>query len=269
MRKNWLIAAGMVVAFLLMSACIIAVVDHPGEGYLPPTEEFYDVFSFDNGGTLSLKAINGNIEIKGWDEEKVEVYAEKMIVLPQERKVRIYSKRGLMPEIKIDKFEDFIKIRTDASSSTSEAGRVDYSLNVPQSLDLKNVTARRGNIVVSDLYGEVYVKLDEGDISVDNFSGSLTTKVNKGNISTSLMDIREEDEVVLSTERGDIEVYLQKDVNAHIKASAPHGEISSEFELSELLPAQEITVELGEGGAVLSLNASNGDIRIKEMDVDQ
>jgi len=268
MKESQFFVVGLTAVILLMSSCIIAVVDYSHEGVLPPKEEFYDTFSFEYGGTLSLQALNGNIEIKGWEKEEVEIYAEKGIVLPHEKKVRIYSKRGVVPRIKIDRFEDFTKIRTEAPSSHKEAGLVDYFLKVPHSVTLKNITSAKGDIWIADLYGDVSVKVGTGNLSVDNFSGSLEVLLEEGSISVSLMDLREEDEISLVSKSGDIEVYLQQEVSARIEASAPRGEVDSEFEFSEPAPEKKVVAELGKNGAAISLNAMNGDIRIKVIEVE-
>ncbi|GAI90502.1 unnamed protein product, partial [marine sediment metagenome] len=234
---------------------------------VPPVEEFQRIVPLDSGGTISLENINGNIEIYGWDREEVDVFAEKMIPRPREAKVRVFRRGFSTPKIEFDKFEDFVKIRTRATGN-KEASVVDFYVSVPHSINLRDISTGEGNISISDVYGEVYVELRNGDLKVDNFSGSLTASVVNGSIRTSLFDLRKEDEIIITTKQGDIVVFLQEEVNAKIECSTPNGEIFSEFEFDTPLPASKASVEIGEDGAYLSLTSLNGDIRIKKINLD-
>jgi hypothetical protein len=111
------------------------------------------------------------------------------------------------------------------------------------------------------------VEIESGDITVKNFSGSLTASVLKGSVETELYDLRSEDGIRITAQEGDITLFLEPEVVAHIDARAPKGTILSEFDLGVSLPAREISVEIGgEGGAFLSLSASGGDIYLRKIE---
>lgn len=252
-------------SFLFLSSCFYIRVDYPGFAGRAPLEEFHKNVALSPGSTLSLENMNGNVEIHGWEQEELDVYAEKMITLPDRTRFYVYPGKNLVPGIVFDKFENFVKIRTKVISESSEAGVVDYYIDVPHSVNLKDIVVRRGNIIITEVYGDAYVDLTDGDIVVDNFSGSLTASVLRGSVDASLFDLREEDEIVITSREGDITLSLQEDASGQIEAVFPDGEFVSEFELQVPPDEKKIDVRLGENGPRISLTASRGNVTIKKV----
>jgi len=241
-------------------------VDYRSPSTRYPSEQFHRIVSLKQGGTLSLVNVDGRIEILGWDRDEIEINAENASPQWQERKIRVFSIGRFKPRVDVDKFEDFVKIKTRLLSDEQERPGVDYYLNVPRSIFLKEIVGRKGSVLIADLYGEAYVELEEGEVRVENFSGSLTVSVTRGSVILEVYDLRSEDEVRITIAAGDISVYLQPEVEAQVDARAPNGSIMSEFDLGVALPAKEITSQIkGEEGAYLSLSASDGNIHIRKI----
>jgi hypothetical protein len=235
-------------------------------GYSTPWYSVGDYESLDlvMGGTLSLENIEGNIDILGWDKARVKVYAKKSTPFSSGRRVIWQPVGRFIPKIDIDQIEDFIKIKTLPTEQDDNRSTVDYFLNVPRHIHLRDIVARRGDIIISDLYGESFIELEQGKIKVENFSGSLHVSLGVGLVKTSLMDLRKEDEITISAEEGDIIVYLQKDVRAQIEASTLEGEVTNEFSPDEGPSSNRISFHTSEEGAYISLSTSKGNILIKK-----
>lgn len=252
--------------FLFSISCVVTLVDYPGVSPRYPSAQFQKHVPLKFGGTLSLINGDGPIEIYGWDREEVEVFAENVYPGWQERRISIFSRGHFKPRVDVDTFEDFVRIKTRPPSDETARQVVRYELNVPQSVILKELVGRRGDVRVADLYGEAFIELEEGEVRVENFSGSLTVSVIRGSVILELYDLRSEDEITVTTEEGDITVYLQPEVESRVEARAPNGSISSEFDLSVPLPAQEVSGQIkGEEGAYLSLSTSGGNIQIRKI----
>ena len=247
-----------------MGSCIIAVYDYPGSTEFQPYEEFQRFLPFLPGGTLSLQNEDGNIEIVGWEDHECEVYAERRIPRSRERRLRILKFDHYIPKIDIDSFENFIKIQTIPAPAEEASNVVDYFIRVPEAVILKEITNRRGDIVISDLYGEVYAETQVGNVTVDNYSGSLHVSVETGNVEVRLFDLRREDEIMLSSNQGQITLYLQPDVSARLEMFAPNGEIVNEFTSESPSPLNTSSLELGEGHALISVSVENGNITLKK-----
>ncbi|MGD8534456.1 MAG: DUF4097 family beta strand repeat-containing protein [Candidatus Aminicenantes bacterium] len=239
-------------------------------GYSAPWYSVRDYESLDlkMGGTLSLENIDGNIDVLGWDKSKVKLYAEKSIPFSAGRRVIWQPMGRFLPKIDIDQIEDFVKIKTQPAERDDDNSAVDYFLKVPRHIYLRDIVARRGDVIISDLYGEAFIELEQGEINVDNFSGTLHVSLGAGSVEASLMDLRKEDEIRISAEEGDIIVYLQKDVRAQMEASTLEGKVTNEFNPDEEPSSNKISFHTSEEGAIISLSTSKGNILIKKIQED-
>jgi len=248
----------------LWSSCIIALYDFPSSTAVQPFEEFQRFLPFPPGGTLSLQNGDGTIEIVGWEDPECEVYAERRIPRSKERRLRILKFDHYIPKIDIDSFESFIKIQTIPAPAEEASNIVDYFIRVPEAVILKDIINRKGDILIADLYGEVYAETLEGNVTVDNYSGSLHVSVEIGNVEASLIDLRSEDEIALSSNQGQITLYLRPDVSAKLELFAPNGEIINEFATEDPSHQQTSSLVLGEGIARISITVENGNITLKK-----
>lgn len=252
-------------SIFLLSSCFYIRVDYPLDRGRVPVEEYRNNVPLSPGGTLSLENLNGNVEIHGWEQEELAVYAEKTVQLPDRTKFYVFPKGNLAPGIVFDKFENFVKIRTKTAPDDKVEGYVDYYIDVPHSINLKDIMIGTGNITITEVYGEAYLDLVDGHIKIENFSGSLSASVGRGSVSARLFDLREEDEIVLLSREGDLTLEIQEDVSAQIEAVFPEGTINSDFEFDAPPENKKIDIQLGEGGPRIFLTAMRGDIRINKI----
>jgi len=250
--------------FGFLGSCIVAVYDYPGSTGFQPFEEFQRLLVFSPGGTLSLQNTDGNIEIVGWEYSECEVYAERKMPSTRERRLRFLRFDHYIPKIDIDSFENFVKIQTIPAPAEDASNVVDYYIRVPEAVFLKDIINRKGDIVIADLYGEIYAETQEGDVFIENYSGSLHVSVETGDVETKLFDLRKEDEIFLSTNLGQITLYLQPDVSAKLELTAPNGEIINEFASESPSPLNKSHLEFGEGHARIFVTAENGNITLKK-----
>lgn len=66
----------------------------------------------------------------------------------------------------------------------------------------------------------------------------------------------------------DIVVFLQEKVQARLEAVFPNGEITGDFGFEVPSDKKELEIQLGEGGAVISLTALDGNVKINRIDRD-
>ena len=246
-----------VLSFVFIAACVIAVVDYSSsEGRWMPKSSFRRTLTLPSGGTVSLENARGDIEIEGWEEEKVEISAEERRVYLPARRLYVSTWRQPDLEIQVKTSSDSISIETDPAIQKNESRFVNYVLRVPRSIHLQSLRNESGDIRVADVYGSLDVDLGEGTIRVENFSGSVDIRLGSGDVEAELLDLRPEDEVRITTRGGDIQLYLEPQAEIWLEASAPQGSVVSDFDLGkEQEPAQKTK---------LSLTALSGDIRIKK-----
>jgi DUF4097 and DUF4098 domain-containing protein YvlB len=164
----------------------------------------------------------------------------------------------------VDQIDRLIKIKA-GSPEEENARPIHFVISVPHSINLTDIRINRGQVHLADVYGNVRVELDEGDISVENFSGSLDLTLIRGSAEAEVLDLRKDDEVKITTKEGDVTLLLQPEVSVRLEASATNGEVNSEFDLGQDLPAKKVSAQIGKAEAAVQLMTLNGDIHLKKI----
>jgi len=208
------------------------------------------------GEEISLENARGDIEVEGWDEERLEVRAEAREGTFPSRRLRFYSWRQAELNIEVARQDGRIQIKTEPDVQKNISRSVHYVLHVPRSVHLRSVRNGSGHIRVRDIYGSVVIEAEEGNVTVENFSGTLDIELGQGDIEAEVLDIRPEDEIRMVTGRGDISLAIEPQARVDMELSAPNGSVISDFDLSsEREPGAKARV---------FLSARYGDIRVKK-----
>jgi hypothetical protein len=235
----------------------------PNTGHTPPGSEFRQTVPFTPGGTLALENDYGDVSITGWDRDEVEVVARAATVETQpQSSARQYRIRKVTPDVEIKDTDRGLLVRTPTFEGPGEAPAVDYEIKVPKDVVLTGIRISEGDLAIADVYGRIEASVDQGNCSIGNFSGSLKVNVGTGTADVEVLDLREGDEVSVTSRRGDIVLRLEPGAAAAVEANAPHGGVTSDFDLGVKLPAPTVKSEIGRGGASIILMASSGRVRI-------
>ncbi|MBN2264877.1 MAG: hypothetical protein JW775_03595 [Candidatus Aminicenantes bacterium] len=225
--------------------------------------EFRDTLRFMAGGTLTLENDFGDVAIRGWASDLVEVVA-KSAGAPSRggRSLRGYDSRVAAPDVEIRETGAGLLVRTPTFEGLGQPPDVTYEVRVPESVNLAGIRISEGDLAVSDCYGGLEASVDEGNLLVRNYSGPVRATIGIGDADVEILDLRDRDEIVISTRRGDIVLRLERDAGAIVEANAPRGEIASDFDLGRRLPASSVKGWIGQGGPMVILTASDGRIQI-------
>ncbi len=253
-------AAALLGLLLLGSACVFLWDDPWGDLGGSTVQEFHKTIPLAPKSGLSLFNLDGNIEIRGWDRTEAE------IVVESDRwsgRRGLFGERSGRPRIETETGPDGdLVLRTAWDGDKRNVYPVHFYLNVPRSIDLRDIRTGRGSVLIADLYGRTSVQIQNGDLKVENFSGSLKAQVWSGRIEAELLDLRAEDETDLTTRAGDLTVYLEEGASVRIEAEASAG-VSGDFNLGQPQPARKVSAVVGSGGSVLRLRALSGRIALK------
>jgi len=252
---------------LLLGACVVAVVDPAAQGGSWPRASFEKSLSLKPGGSITLENQSGDIQISGWKEEKVDIAAQFGRDAVPHAGIYFIGHRFKPPDVRVRSTADSARIRTDEGGYGDEDAVVHYVLKVPQSINLDSVRNGKGRIAISDVYGRAVLDADEGAVDIRNYSGSLDIRLGSGAVEAEILDLRPQDSVRVKVERGDIVLLLEPDVAAQLMADAPAGNVSSQIDLGEALPARKVSARLGDGRATIELTAVQGDIKIRKVEV--
>ena len=251
---------------LLSSACVIAVFDPAQQGQFWPAAAFHRSLDMKPGGDVTLENGDGDVEISGWDEDRIEISAQGSRDVPQSAGIYFIGRKFSPPDVRIQREGHSVRIRTRESGYGEKDKAVNYIIRVPHSIHLDSIRNGRGRMAISDVYGTALLDAEEGEIRVSNYSGNLDIQLGTGTVEAEILDLRPQDSVRIRVERGDIVLFLESEVAAQLIAEAPQGKISSELELDPPLSGRTASVKLRGGGASLELMAVRGDIRIRKVE---
>jgi len=251
-------------ALTALPSCIM--LDFPWDIESPVPSQFRKVVDLEPGGTVQVENAAGDVEIRGWDENRVEISAEAEGGPFSGWSWFGRSSMRPEPKVTVDAASATVTISTAGPRDRDIRPVVHYRISVPRSVKLKDIEVGRGDVVVGDLYGELKVSLREGDLTIENFSGSVEASVGEGMVEAEVLDLRAGDQVVIEVEEGDIDLSLEKGFGAKLVAEAPQGAVGDDFGLKADAEGRKLSAVIGDGRAAVSLKARDGDIRIKKTD---
>src|SRR5437764_13394087 len=153
-------------------------------GSLPAGEVLEDVvektFPLDPSGTLSLRAIDGIVEIFGTDSREVTISATKKAFSPE---------RLNAIAIRIDARSDAVNIETTSPPEPrhhfmDRSGTVEYSINLPQTARIARVELPNGELVINGMRGgSITANLGRGQLVTQNCFCDQTIRVKQGTLN--------------------------------------------------------------------------------------
>ncbi len=202
-----------------------------------------------------MRNLDGDIEIRGWDRDEIEISAES------EAGTAVWDEGAGRPRFDIEEGPERLTVRTRWDGDDRAVRPVRLILNVPRSLVIEEAATQVGGIRIMDLYGKIKASVLEGDLTVENFSGSLTASVGRGRIRAEILDLRPADEIRLDVREGDIRLDLEDAASAAVQAEASAGLASDWSSTAETKP---VRIKIGAGEAKVALRAENGRIELRK-----
>jgi DUF4097 and DUF4098 domain-containing protein YvlB len=244
-------------------------------GFFETTEEFHETYTVAPGTKLEVDNANGDIEISRWKEDYVEVYAKKRTNHGQEEldKARI--------DVVVD---DLFRVRTKYLEKNTRVS-VHYVIRVPSNVVVDLVKTSNGRIELDGTRGDTEVVTSNGHVNLKDVAGTVRVRTCNGKIeikgktavreaNTSNGSIRidlhsiPEDGSEIVTSNGSIDLYVDVELNADLRGTTSLGKISiRDLALeSRFTAATEsstlIMGKIGEGGRLIGVSTSNGEIRL-------
>ena len=214
-------------------------------------------------GTVEITNIRGDITVSTWSHKKVMVQV---------------SKNGTQNEIKetevsIAQSPSSIKINAEGSSA-----QVNYTIIQPADTTLKVVVSGQGTIKVKGTTGKVYTSSHKGDTKLYDNRGQVTAHAESGNIKIKLdHTFNSSSSLFLKNVSGDVILQALDPFNAQFEGKTHKGKIASD-EIAIMLDPQktvlspeawkrmqkEVKGSFGSGGAPITIDVENGDIKIEK-----
>jgi hypothetical protein len=163
-----------------------------------------------------------------------------------------------------------VVIHTDGTlraEGPDQSGRVGWSVSydvlAPREIDLA-LEAHNGSIAVGDVRGELALRTHNGGISLDGVAGDVRGRTTNGGVTATLTgEAWEGAGLDLETTNGGVRLRVPEDYSARLETRTINGGVNIDFPvLVQGRIGREISTTLGDGGALVRAETTNGHVRI-------
>jgi hypothetical protein len=247
---------------IVLTACALIAValpvsaDEANESWHRESSQAFE--TIEAGGTVRVTNPLGDVRARfGGYENRVEVLAT----------VQYPDRQTSVPEVSLTPVETGLEVSTRWSDGqgADALGRVDLVVFIPRGATL-DARTRDGLIEAKGLKSNLIASTQTGEIRIRSTHGHVSAKSARGAVSVALETGVTEQSQSISTETGDIEVYLWEDaaMDVHLATS---GEISTDFSIDIEYrrfeePGKLGRATLGGGGPELRLESKRGRVRL-------
>ncbi|HYY56222.1 MAG TPA: DUF4097 family beta strand repeat-containing protein, partial [Pyrinomonadaceae bacterium] len=212
-------------------------------------------YQLGDNATISLSNTTGNVTIEGWEESRAEVKVIKEGGSEQDRQA---------VEVRLANASDLLSLET--SPTRSSPVEVHYALKLPRHVRQIELKSADSKVELSKIAGAVTIALQGSSIELNDVSGAVRTKIVKGDTKATLQKGGPGGPQEFSSVSGDIELQLEEDVNADIRAETIDGDIDVDDDLGLKVEkrrvGQAVAGRVGSGGVTISIKTVSGDIKI-------
>lgn len=213
-------------------------------------------------GSLTIKSGNGIITVEAGDRTTIEVTAERITKASTDEAAK---EQLALFDIKEEVSPDRVVI-----DSTSRGGitvnvsrRANYTVKVPAGLNV-TLESSNGEIIARGVAGAFSASSSNGRIRGEGLRGSVKASTTNGVLELDL-DALGPDGVRAETTNGMITVTMPSGSNADLSARVTNGDISHDGLNVTVAESSRRRLDgrIGAGGPLVSLETTNGAIRVK------
>lgn len=251
MNRHHRIFYVVVAAALVSSGCDLEGLDS-GRRF---KEDFSLTADLPQGGRVAVESFNGAVEVRGWDQGKVEI-----------RGTKYANSEERLKEIKVEAAPSgsILNIRAIRPADRRGSAGVSFVINVPRTAPLDRVVTSNGPISVEALESGTRLTTSNGPVRVARVNGD--TEVDTSNAPIELSDFKGAAHLVTS--------------NGPVSGSGIRGRLHVvtsnapvDLKISELQPGEPAKISTSNGpvalefasfsGTDLSVATSNGHIEVR------
>lgn len=145
-------------------------------------------------------------------------------------------------DLEVSENANYVKIQSDSWSN-----RCDLTIEIPSGADMNVHTYNDGDIIISNVQGEIELNNYNGEIAAENISGSVVATTYNGEIKVTFDKITEGTPMSFVTYNGDIDVTFPATLKASLKMKTQQGEILTGFDV-KLTPVNPVIKDSKAGG---------------------
>lgn len=214
-------------------------------------------FALDDDSTFSLKNVDGDVSVEGWDEERAEVKIIKRGGNADQRRAAhvVLANTGE-------------QIHLVTAATPGGPVEVRYELKLPRDLRELHIAAAKSEVRAARFGGSLVVDVERGSIELEDVTGETRTNIIKGHTKINFKDAAHDGAQQFTTVSGNVEVRFAEGADADLKAETVTGEIEADpalgLRVEKRFAGQNATGRLGDGGDPVLIKVVNGNIKIRK-----
>jgi hypothetical protein len=233
------------------------------------SDDWVRSYTLAKGGRFEIANENGEIEVKRAQGGEVKVTAHREVSAASDEEARERLKKlEMKEEVSADRV--FIQPQTGGMEHMG-FGRglgVTWEVEVPDGLTV-TVKTMNGTVRLDNVDGRITAATTNGNVSGSALSGSVQGSTVNGSVSMNLDEVT--GDVHLTTVNGAVRMEVPSTVDADLSATTVNGGVSVDDRLGladatrdrgSFGPASSVRGRLNKGGPRLTLQTTNGGIRV-------
>lgn len=130
-------------------------------------------------------------------------------------------------DLEVTESGNFVKVK-----SNSWKHKLNLEIEIPSGMDLELHTYNGGDLMVTNVQGELALSNYNGEITALNISGSVVASTYNGKIKVTFDKVTEGTPMSYSTYNGDIDLTFPSTLKASLKMKTEQGEIFTGFDIN-------------------------------------
>jgi DUF4097 and DUF4098 domain-containing protein YvlB len=252
-------------------------------------ETFAQSYPFAAGGTLTLRNVNGAVNLDAWDRNEVRIEAEKEVKADSDA-----DARKIMDQVKIDVQASAHGLRVDTKTPQRDSGILDwlsgshanvvvkYRVHLPRqaAVDAGSVNgpvvlngtrgqaklaSTNGAVQALGVNGNLVLETTNGQIKATAVTGTVKADTTNGAIDLQFAAVPRAGDLDLSTTNGGVTVKLPRSAGVSVDAATSNGGVHSDFQVSGGTPGKHrLSGDINGGGGKLRIRTTNGGVHLVE-----
>ncbi len=224
------------------------------------TDQINKTITLAPGSNVTIRSINGRVNIETWDSEKAEI---NITIRASDREAM--ERRPIL----VDNTPNSLIIRVEEDREGRKWGwdrgwvRHEVNLKLPKSINLK-ISSVNGAVGVGAITGEVGVSSVNGRVEVAQAGTATGLSSINGRVTLSLLRLGEGG-LRVSSVNGGVEIGLPSATNAEVDVRSVNGGIDSDLPITVVgeMKRGQLRGTIGSGGPQITITSVNGGVTLR------
>ena len=203
----------------LLIVCLVLFSSFSLSQALTVKKEFQQSYDLNSGGELTIKNVNGKIQIDSWDKNKVELFAEIKVKAGNKRAAEKFMEKV---EIKVKSIKDQLDISVEHPKKKDNESffnllfgnkkpnlSVQFFFKVPHECNL-TASSVNGSVEVTGVSATADLQTVNGKINAENIQGAVDASTTNGSIYVEIAKTDNTENMKFKTVNGSVKVFLPK-----------------------------------------------------------